>query len=81
VPVIGLIATLVLVLRPTPPIRTTFVETPVWKAALLTITIASLVAYAVNDSGAAAIGEGFTTSFAALLYVSLLRRNGIMEEA
>ena len=81
VPVIGVIATLALVLKPTPPIRITFVEAPVWRAALLTIAIASLVAYAVNDSGAAAIGEGFTTSFAALLYVSLLRRNGIMEEA
>jgi hypothetical protein len=81
VPVIGVIATLVLVLRPTPPVRITFVEAPVWKAALLTIVIASVFAYLVNDSGAAAIGEGFTTSFAALLYVSLLRRNGIMEEA
>ena len=81
VPVIGVIATLVLVLRPTPPVRITFVEAPVWKAALLTIVIASLFAYLVNDSGAAAIGEGFTTSLAALLYVSLLRRNGIMEEA
>ena len=81
VPVVGVIATLVLVLRPIPPVRITFVEAPAWRAALLTIVIASLVAYAVNDSGAAAIGEGFTTSFAALLYVSLLRRNGIMEEA
>ena len=81
VPVAGVIATLALVLRPIPSVRITFVEAPLWRAALLTIVIASLVAYAVNDSGAAAIGEGFTTSFAALLYVSLLRRNGIMEEA
>ena len=52
-----------------------------WRAALLAIVLASIVAYLANDSGAAAIGEGFTTSFAALLYVSLLRRNDIMEEA
>ncbi len=79
-PVIGVFFTLLLVLRPPTVVRVTFTEAPWWRAALLAIVLGSLVAYVVNDSGAAAIGEGFTTSFAALLYVSLLRRNDIMEE-
>ena len=80
VPVLGVLGTLALVLWPPAPVRLTFTEAPVWRAALLAIVLASIVAYLANDSGAAAIGEGFTTSFAALLYVSLLRRNDIMEE-
>jgi len=38
---------------------------------LLTIVVGSVVAYLVNDSGAAAVGEGLTTSLAGMLYVSL----------
>jgi hypothetical protein len=79
VPVVGVLGTLVVVLRPPAPVRITFDEAPVWRAALLTILLGSIVAYLVNDSGAAAIGEGFTTALGGLLYVSLLRRNGIME--
>jgi hypothetical protein len=79
VPVIGVLGTLAVVLRPPAPVRITFDEAPVWKTALLTILLGSIVAYVVNDSGAAAIGEGFTTALGGLLYVSLLRRNGIME--
>lgn len=79
VPVIGVLGTLALVLRPPAQVRITFEEAPVWRTALLTILLGSVVAYLVNDSGAAAIGEGFTTAFGGLLYVSLLRRNGIME--
>jgi hypothetical protein len=36
------------------------------------------VAYLVNDSGAAAVGEGLTTSLAGMLYVSLRWRDGMM---
>jgi hypothetical protein len=79
VPVIGVLGTLVVVLRPPAPVRVTFDEAPVWRKALLTILLASIVAYLVNDSGAAAIGEGFNTALGGLLYVSLLRRNDIME--
>lgn len=78
-PVLGLLATLAAVVRPPAPVRLTFEEAPVWRSALLAIVLGSVVAYVVNDSGAAAIGEGFTTSLAGLLYVSLMRRNGIME--
>ncbi|MGH2596086.1 MAG: hypothetical protein ACRDH7_08995 [Actinomycetota bacterium] len=79
VPVVGVLGTLFVVLRPPAPVRITFDEAPVWRTALLTILIGSIVAYLVNDSGAAAIGEGFTAALGGLLYVSLLRRNGIME--
>lgn len=81
VPVIGVLVTLVVVLRPPGSIHITFQEAPVWRDALLSIVLGSIVAYLANDSGAAAIGEGFTTSLGALLFVSLLRRNDIMGEA
>jgi hypothetical protein len=81
VPVIGVLVTLVVVLRPPSSVRVTFEESPVWREALLAIVLGSVVAYLVNDSGAAAIGEGFTTSLGALLFVSLLRRNDIMGAA
>ncbi len=77
-PVIGVLGMLVVVLRPPGPVRASFQEAPVWRLALLTIVAASVVAYLVNDSGAAAIGEGFTTSLAGLLYVSLRWRDGMM---
>lgn len=79
VPVVGVLGTFLVVLRPPAPVRITFDEAPIWRTALLTILLGSIVAYLVNDSGAAAIGEGFTTALGGLLYVSLLRRNGIME--
>jgi hypothetical protein len=78
-PVLGVFVTLIAVLRPPGPVRTTFDDMPVWRLALLAMLLGSVVAYVANDSGAAAIGEGFTTSLAGLLYVSLLRRNDIME--
>jgi hypothetical protein len=80
-PVLGVILTLIVVLRPPAPVRTTFDEAPVWRLALLAILLGSVVAYLANDSGPSAIGEGFTTSLAAMLYVSLLRRNDIMESS
>ena len=70
-PVIGVLAMLAVVLRPPRPVAGSFEDAPVWRLALLTIVLASVVAYLVNDSGAAAIGEGLTTSLAGLLYVSL----------
>ncbi len=81
VPVVGVLGTLVVVLRQPAPVRASFDAAPAWRTALLTILLGSVVAYLVNDSGAAAIGEGFTTALGGLLYVSLLRRNGIMETA
>jgi hypothetical protein len=77
-PVIGVLVMLVVVLRPPGPIRRSFEEAPVWRLALLTIVVGSVVAYLVNDSGAAAMGEGLTTSLAGMLYVSLRLRDDMM---
>ena len=77
-PVIGVLVMLVVVLRPPAPIRRSFEAAPVWRLALLTIVVGSVVAYLVNDSGAAAVGEGLTTSLAGMLYVSLRLRDDMM---
>ena len=77
-PVIGVLVMLGVVLRPPGPIRRSFEAVPVWRLALLTIVVGSVVAYLVNDSGAAAIGEGLTTSLAGMLYVSLRLREDMM---
>jgi hypothetical protein len=77
-PVIGVLLMLVVVLRPPGPVRASFAQAPVWRLALLTIVVASVVAYLVNDSGAAAVGEGLTTSVAGTLYVSLRWRDDMM---
>jgi hypothetical protein len=77
-PVIGVLLMLVVVLRPPGPVVASFEESPVWRLALITIVVASIVAYLVNDSGAAAIGEGLTTSISGMLYVSLRRRDDMM---
>ena len=77
-PVIGVLVMLVVVLRPPGPIRRSFDELPVWRLALITIVLGSVVAYLVNDSGAAAVGEGLTTSLAGMLYVSLRLRDDMM---
>jgi hypothetical protein len=78
VPVIGVLVMLVVVLRPPSSIRRSFEAAPVWRLALLTIVVGSVVAYLVNDSGAAAVGEGLTTSLAGMLYVSLRLRDDMM---
>jgi hypothetical protein len=78
IPVIGVLAMLGAVLRPPGPIRRSFEVAPVWRLALLTIVVGSVVAYLVNDSGAAAVGEGLTTSLAGMLYVSLRLRDDMM---
>jgi hypothetical protein len=77
-PVIGVLVMLVVVLRPPGPLRRSFDEAPVWRLALLTIVVGSVVAYLANDSGAAAVGEGLTTSLAGMLYVSLRLRDDMM---
>ena len=77
-PVVGVLAMLIVVLRPPEPVRESFRGAPVWRLALLAIVTASIVAYLVNDSGAAAVGEGLTTSLAGMLYVSLRWRDRMM---
>ena len=78
VPVIGVPATLLAVLRPADPIRASFAQHPGWREALLTILWGSVVAYLANDTGAAALGLGFGTALGGLLFVSLRDRPWMM---
>jgi hypothetical protein len=78
-PVVGLVVVLYVVLRPTPMIRESFREHPVWRDAILVIVLGSVVAYVANDSGAAAVGLGFGMAVGGLLYVPLREEAGNME--
>jgi len=71
IPVVGVLATLWLVLRPPAGLRPSLADHPAWRDALVTILLGSVIAYVANDSGAAAIGLGFGTALGGLLYVSL----------
>jgi hypothetical protein len=77
-PVIGVPATMVAVLRPAEPLRASFAQHPGWREALLTILWGSIVAYVANDTGAAALGLGFGTAMGGLLFVSLRDRPWMM---
>jgi hypothetical protein len=77
-PVIGVPATLVAVLRPPVAVRASFERHPRWRQALLTILWGSVVAYLANDTGAAALGLGFGTALGGLLFVSLRDRPWMM---
>lgn len=79
VPVIGVPATLLAVLRPAAPVRASFEQHPGWREALLTILWGSVVAYVANDTGAAALGLGFGAALGGLLFVSLRDRPWMME--
>lgn len=79
VPVIGVPATLLAVLRPAPPVRASFDLHPGWREALLTILWGGVVAYLANDTGAAALGLAFGTALAGLLFVSLRDRPWMMD--
>jgi hypothetical protein len=72
IPVIGVPVCLLIVLRPPAVLRAAFASRPIWRDALLTILVGSVVAYVANDSGAAALGLGFATGLVGILYVSLL---------
>lgn len=77
-PVIGVPATLLAVIRPPEAVRATFEQHPGLRAALLTILWGSVVAYVANDTGAAAVGLGFGTALGGLLFVSLRDRPWMM---
>ena len=79
VPVIGVPATLAVVLRPPAAVRASFEQHPGWREALLTILWGSVVAYPANDTGAAALALGFGTALGGLLFVSLRDRPWMME--
>jgi hypothetical protein len=78
IPVLGVPVCLLLVLRPPELLRREFARRPIWRDAVLTILVGSVVAYVANDSGAAALGLGFATGLVGILYVSLVDPPGMM---
>lgn len=70
-PVVGVPVALWAVLRPGPNLRPLLQEEPAFRAALITILWGSVIAYAVNDTGASALGLGFASAVAAMLFVPL----------
>ena len=71
IPVLGTLVLLVVVLRPPGPIARSFEGHDAWRDAVLVIVLGSIVAYLVEDTGAAALGFGFGFALAGLLDVSL----------
>ncbi|MGH2671986.1 MAG: hypothetical protein ACRDHC_03310 [Actinomycetota bacterium] len=80
VPVVGIVVVLYLVLRPPPAIRETFARWPAWRDANLVIALAGVIAYPVNDSGAAAVGLAFGLALGGMLGVPLLVGSSKMGE-
>jgi hypothetical protein len=80
-PVVGVLATLWLVLRPPASIAPSLGRHPAWRDALLVLSICNVVAYVVNDSGPAACGVGFGMALGGLLYVSVAERTWKMAPA
>jgi hypothetical protein len=72
VPVVGLPATLLAVLRPPAPVREAFHSHPAWRDALLVTLLAGVAAYVANDTGPAAAGTAFGLGLGGLVYVSLV---------
>lgn len=78
VPVLGLPVVLFVVLRPPATIRSTFERWPAWRDAVFVTVLAGIVAYLVNDSGAAAAGLAFGLGLGGMIGVSLLASTGKM---
>jgi hypothetical protein len=79
VPVIGLPATLLVVLRPPAPVRGALERHPAWRDVLLVTLLAGIAAYVANDTGPAAAGPAFGLGLGGLVYVSLIEGTGKME--
>ena len=71
IPVLGTLVLLVVVFRPPAAIARSFEGHDAWRDAVLVILLASVVAYLVEDTGAAAMGFGFGFALSGLLDVSL----------
>lgn len=81
VPVMGVLVTLAVVLRPPAAVADPLERRPAWRDALLVILLASVVAYVANDTGPAALGLGFGLGLGGLLYVSCADRTWKMRAA
>jgi hypothetical protein len=71
IPVVGTLVLLFMVFRPPAAIARSFEGHDAWRDAVLVILLASVVAYLVEDTGAAAMGFGFGFALSGLLDVSL----------
>ena len=71
IPVVGTLVLLAVVFRPPVSIARSFEGHDAWRDAVLVILLASVVAYLVEDTGAAAMGFGFGFALSGLLDVSL----------
>jgi len=80
-PVVGMLVTLAVVVRPPSAIAPSLARHPAWRDALFVLLVASVVAYVVNDTGAAACGVGFGMALGGLLYVSVAERTWKMAPA
>ncbi|HEU4356220.1 MAG TPA: hypothetical protein VFT27_11585, partial [Actinomycetota bacterium] len=78
VPVVGLLVSLAVALRPPAAIAATFERWPAWRDAVVVCLLAGMVAYVVNDTGAAAAGFAFGLGLGGMLGVSLLAAPGKM---
>jgi hypothetical protein len=71
IPILGVAACLVVVLRPPRAIRGSLERNGVWRDALLVILLGSVVAYLANDTGPSAAALGFAAAVGGLLWVVL----------
>jgi hypothetical protein len=72
---LGLLPELYFALRPTPVLKVGFSRYPAWRDAVLVMVLASFVALAVNDSGAAAASWGFGVAAASIFYLPLVEES------
>jgi hypothetical protein len=77
-PVAGVPVALWAVLRPRPGLRAVLQGEPAFRAAVITILCGSVIAYGANDTGASALGLGFASAMAGLLFVPLIARRETM---
>jgi hypothetical protein len=80
-PVLGVLAMLLVMWRPPAVVVSSLNRHPAWRDALLVLSLANVVAYLVNDSGAAACGVGFGMALGGLVYVSVAERTWKMAPA
>jgi hypothetical protein len=71
IPILGVLACLVVVLRPPSAIRGSLERYRIWRDGLLVILLASVVAYVANDTGPSAASLGFAAALGGLLWVVL----------
>jgi hypothetical protein len=77
-PAVGIVVVAAVFARPPRPVRIALDAVPRWRDALLTLSLAGIVALVGNDTGPAAAGLAFGLALGGLLYVSLSMLSGKM---